>query len=243
MEYTIAVVDDRQEDRDRLAADLHAWFDDKGGANVQCYPDAETMFRSFFPGKFQIAFLDIVMKGADGIELASRIRQLDAKLLLIFYTNSREYVFDVFPVHPFDYLVKPYGQIGLSRVLEDALAALSETELSVTVRVDRAPVMIPFSQIMTASSQGHSVEIVTADGARIRTAMTFTDFAKQLGPDRRFLQCNRGLTVNMDYVLTIQDDSIRMINGDICPLRTKGRGELLAQFSQYQIFRLKRGKT
>ena len=48
------------------------------------------------------------MAGTNGIETARRLRQADPEVLIVFVTSSPEYVWDAFPVHPFDYLLKPY---------------------------------------------------------------------------------------------------------------------------------------
>ena len=59
---------------------------------------------------YQVVFLDICMEGTNGIEAAQRLRAADPDLLIVFVTSSPEYVWDAFPVHPFDYLLKPYKE-------------------------------------------------------------------------------------------------------------------------------------
>ena len=117
MDYRIAVVDDTRSDREKLASDIAAWFRGKREVEVNAFPNAESMLRSFIPGRYRIAFIDIIMpeengasRGENGIALATRLKAMDSKLLVIFYTTSREYVFDAFSIHPFDYLVKPYDR-------------------------------------------------------------------------------------------------------------------------------------
>ena len=63
---------------------------------------------------YQVVFLDICMEGTNGIETAQRLRAADPDLLIVFVTSSPEYVWDAFPVHPFDYLLKPYKEESLS---------------------------------------------------------------------------------------------------------------------------------
>ena len=241
MEYRIVVADDQPQDRDRLARDLKDWFSGRAEARVEAFPDGASLLAETAPGSAQIAFLDIRMEGMDGITLAKRLRQNDAQLLIIFLTSAREYAFDAFPIHPFDYLVKPYSANDLSRVLEDALRALTGEEPEITLRVSRVPVTVPCSRILSASSRGHTVDVTTADGNVLSAAVSFTDFLNMLEGDERFLVCNRGLVVNMDHVLTLDEDVLRMTDGSVCPLKTKGRGELIARFTRYQISRLKRG--
>ena len=239
--FRIAVVDDLAPERQSLIRGLETWFRDRAELVLKEYGNGGSMLREFGQGRFQIAFLDIRMEEMDGISLAKKLRELDPALLIIFLTSTREYAFDAFHVHPFDYLLKPCGYDALARVLTDAVRFLSMEETEITVRISRSPVKVPLSRILTASSQGHSVEIVTSDGSSLRTVMTFADFISLLGGDERFLVCNRGLVINMDHVLTVEGEAFRMSDGSLCPMRTKGRAELTARFAQYQISRMKRG--
>lgn len=239
--FYVAVVDDQSRERQMLIRELTAWFRGRGELVLSEYENGASMLREFRPGRFQIAFLDIRMEDMDGISLAKKLRESDSALLIVFLTSAREYAFDAFPVHPFDYLLKPCAPDALSRVLTDAVRLLSTEEPEITLRIARSPVNIPLSRILSASSQGHSVEVITSDGNSLRTVMTFADFSALLGGDERFLVCNRGLIINMDHVLTVEGEAFCMTDGSICPMRTKGKAELTARFAQYQISRMKRG--
>ena len=239
--YRIAVADDLPAERRTVKGFLETWFQNRGELDLSEYPDGASMLRDFVPGRFQLAFLDIRMDGMDGISLAKKLREADPMLLIVFLSSAREYAFDAFPIHPFDYLVKPCGYEAIAKVLEDAVRFLSQEESEITLRIARVPVNVPLSRILCASSQGHSVEIVTTDAGALRTVMTFSEFLALLEGDERFLVCNRGLVINMDHVLTVEGEAFRMTDGSICPMRTKGRAELTARFAQYQISRMKRG--
>ena len=240
-EYLVSITDDRPNEARKLEGDIRAWFRGKGPLRVDSYTRAEDMLAAFRPGKWQIAFLDIVMNGMNGIELAKKLRAADARLLIVFLTGSREYAFDAFPVHPFDYLTKPHTPERLAGVLSEALRVLTEEDPEIMLRVDRTVVPLSVGKIVSASSQGHAVEILTTDGTVLRSIMTFTDLERLLGAHERFLVCNRGLLVNMDHVLTLEEDCLRMTDGSVCPLRTKGRAEIVSRFTGYQIRRMKKG--
>ena len=59
------------------------------------------------------------MEGTNGIETARILRRTDPDLLLVFVTSSPEYVWDAFPVHPFDYLLKPYREEKLFQLADE----------------------------------------------------------------------------------------------------------------------------
>ena len=240
MELHIAVVDDRKADRERLEQDIRLFFSERQepSAAVRVFESGQALLDCFQAEAFDLVFLDIVMDGMDGIELARRLREADTKLLIVFLTSSREYAFDAFPVHPFDYLVKPYDQSALNALLTEALRVLSLSDPEVTVRVSRAAYQVPLRKLCSIVSNGHRLDIVTTDGHTLNSIMTFSELRSMLGDDPRFLECNRGVIVNMDQVLSLNGDTLKMKNGSSFPLRVRNRSEIVKQFSQYMISRM-----
>ena len=107
MNIRIAIVDDQAQTRKLLRQDLLVRVPD--GASIACFDGGEAFLSGFTPGDDALVFLDICMEGMNGIEVAQRVRKRSARCLIVFLTSSKEYAFDAFPIHPFDYLVKPYS--------------------------------------------------------------------------------------------------------------------------------------
>ncbi|MBQ8306570.1 MAG: response regulator transcription factor [Blautia sp.] len=240
----IALVDDDRPDLEWLKEEISILSEEKN-ASVRLHPylSAEEFLRVFRPGMFQLVFLDIYMKGMTGIELARAIRAEDPALLLVFITSSREHAFDTFPLHPFDYLVKPCGREDIARVLKEAGRILHLSEPVVDIRCAYNSLSVPLSKIVSVLSSGHSLEVHTTDRQVIRSIMTFSELQKMLMDDPRFLTCNRGILVNMDHVLSLNGDAFLMKAGPSCALRVRDRAQLIARFTQYQISRMKRGMS
>ena len=141
----------------------------------------------------------------------------------------------------------PYVQLDITdadavrRVLDEAMRVLDAGEAEVEIRVPHASMQVPLRQIVAVVASNHALEIVLTDGRRLRGTTTFSGLCRQLESDGRFLLLNRGVLVNMDEVLSLQQDAMRMKTGDMFPIRTRGRGELISRFTQYQIARMRRG--
>ena len=167
--------------------------------------------------------------------------QVGQRGLIVFLTSSKEYAFDAFPIHPFDYLVKPYSAARLDHVLSGAIRLMEESEQLVEIHLPRQTIRLPHGQIVAVTSHGHALDIFTVSGACLKSSQTFAELEAALRGDERFLPCNRGVLVNMDEALKLDGDSILLTDGLRFPLRQRNRLDLVNRFSEYQIKRMKRG--
>lgn len=100
-----------------------------------------------FPGEgYQVVFLDICMEGTNGIETARQLRAADPELLIVFVTSSPEYVWDAFPVHPFDYLLKPYKEEKFDHLAGELRRVLGRQQPELEVRIARQTVHLPLKR-------------------------------------------------------------------------------------------------
>ncbi len=67
----------------------------------------------------EAAFLDIQMRGMNGVELAKQVKLLSPKTNLIFATGYGEYRGDAFDIHASGYLMKPITPEKVRKELED----------------------------------------------------------------------------------------------------------------------------
>ena len=217
MELRFAVVEDRLPDAQRLESLLRLAFG--GGHTLVCdHYESGDAFLAAFPSKnYQVVFLDICMEGTNGIETARILRRTDPDLLLVFVTSSPEYVWDAFPVHPFDYLLKPYREEKLFQLADELRRVL----------------------FRAAMAQNHYVRIVSDDG-ECRAVSTFSQVEQLLRAQENFLVCNRGVILNMDKVLRLDSDCFEMLDGTRLPVRQKDKNTLFAQFTQYQFRHMRR---
>ena len=65
---------------------------------------------------YDAVFLDIDMKGINGIETGRKIRERDHETKIIYLTSYRDYVAGAFEVHAFQYLLKPIASIHLTQI-------------------------------------------------------------------------------------------------------------------------------
>lgn len=152
MELRFAVVEDRLPDAQRLEGLLRLAFGN-GYILVCDHFESGDAFLQAFPSRaYQAVFLDICMEGTNGIDTARTLRRTDPDLPLVFVTSSTEYVWDAFPVHPFDYLLKPYREEKLFQLANELRRVLFRAEPELDVRIARQTVQLPLRKIQYAMS-------------------------------------------------------------------------------------------
>lgn len=209
MALQIAIVEDWQPDAQRLQALVRQ---ELGAAECGIFPSGDAYLQQMPARKDDLVFLDICMEGTSGIETAQQLRRADPKVLIVFVTSSPEYVWDAFPVHPFDYLLKPYEEEKFRKLAAELLYAMA---------------------------QNHFVRVVSEDG-ECRAACGFAQVEEKLRTEENFMSCNRGIVINMDKVLRFEDDCIEMLDGTRLPVRQKDKNALFAHFTQYQFRHMRR---
>ena len=243
--FNIAVVDDKRTDSEKLQRSIQRWFTENHNAprRVSCFNDGLSLLKVFEPEKFSIVFMDIIMDELSGIDTAKKLRDSDSRLLLVFTTSSDEFAFETFPLHPFDYVMKPCSPERVGHVLSEAVKVLEAPEPSFTARVSRSTYQIPLRKISAVLSDDHFIDVVMTDGNSIICSMKFSEAESILAKDSRFLTCNRGVIINMDNVSSLSRDksAVIMSDGTYYALKVRERNEIIRVFTQYQISRMKRG--
>lgn len=242
MEIRIAIVDDLEQDRRQLESCIKNHFEksDSGSVSIRSFVSAEEFLPFFSYDRPDLLFLDIRMDEMNGIELAKQIRAQDPHVLIVFQTTEREYAFDAFPVHPFDYLIKPCRQDEVDNVLEEAVRVLGAGDPEITVNAGRSAYNVPLRTVIAVTSRGHNTELMLTGSQQLTCSESFKSISAKIGDDERFLTVNRGIMINMDHVLSPSADSIQMKDGSSYPVRVNGRAAVFSAFSQYMISRVDR---
>lgn len=239
MQVNITIVSGSAADRDRLSIQIHSYFEDRRGMELLLgiYSDEEELLRDFRPGLVHILFIDTRMKGVGGVELARRLRVTDSRLMIVFISGSAKPALDAYQVHPFDFLIKPWSAQRLNTILDELLHTLKNSAPLIMLHIVRGHINLPVSHIVSAVSHGHNVMVHTVGGRTLRCLMSFREIDSILKKYPCFLLCNRGILVNMDHALFLDDGEIGMEDGSSFNLRVRKRRELVFRYSQYKNHR------
>lgn len=88
---------------------------------VACFQSAEEAIAYFRAGgNVELAFIDIQIADANGLQLARALRECNSDFDIVFVTSHKEYALSAFDVYPLDYMVKPVSKQRLAETLERA---------------------------------------------------------------------------------------------------------------------------
>lgn len=115
--FSVLVVDDEEQGRSLLANYLKPYVRDVFEAE-----DGEDAIKSIKTKKPDLVVTDIIMPGVDGIEFATKLKELYPKTPFIFLTASREreILLRVIESRPNSFLTKPLNTKALLSALVDA---------------------------------------------------------------------------------------------------------------------------
>lgn len=232
----VAIVDDLHTDSAALYDMLTVRISSL--ASVDVYDSGERFLSSGL--KYDLVFLDIVMEGLDGIETARRLRERDMRCLIVFLTTSSEYAWDAFPVHPFDYLLKPVDEKRLEQLLCEARRALKDSERVLPLKVGRQTETVGISTICYVCARDHHVYVALTQERELKCFMKFSELQATLREEPRFLACNRGVLINMDEVRSFDGDCFVMNDAQRFSVRQSEKAQIRERFYEY-MFRKARG--
>ncbi len=233
----LAIVDDNQIQQEIILSTLRTYESEKNTSlEISSYNDGDSFLNAYIPGDFDLIFMDIYLKDQNGIDIVRKIRQIDSKVLIVFLTTSAEHIFEAAPFHFFDYILKPFEYTQIFHVLDEALQLLPESEPELSFEYRSFDIHFPLSKIQYIYSNNHEVIIHTSNGTQA-FRLPFYSVTDHLN-DSRFLQCNRGIVLNMDYIKTMESDYFEMTDSKCFPIKTKGRKQIREQYIKYQFLKL-----
>lgn len=230
----IAVCDDEKCMSEKIEKLVEDFFRKKNtNISVSEYSSGEELLKS--NERIDILFLDIGMRGMDGIETARKLRECRFHGFLIFITVLKEMVFQSFEVQPFDYLVKPVQEEHFEKTMERLFFSmqdrLSPGKENLLVQKGCESNIIFFQDIICCEIIDRKVYLYLVSGEVIDYYDRIENLEKKM--DGRFFRCHRSYLINLNHLKSYRNNTAFMADGKEIPvsrLRSKEFSKVILQY-------------
>ena len=188
---------------------------------VQQLPDADALLRRDTEGeRFDLYLIELGAVAAPaGLSAAAELRRRGRRAPLAFAARTPAHAYSAFRVDAMQYLLLPVHQQELSALL----ARATEPEYGPVIPVTTAAGLraLPFADIEYLECTHHVVHYHLASGedvASLSLRVPFSEVAKPLLADARFLQPHRSYVVNLAAAAQLSSGELWMRSGARVPI-------------------------
>ena len=233
----IALIDDSTEERVLLRKILEQASEKLDiSSHISEYASADSFLDIFEPEYYDLCFMDICMEGTNGMDAVRRIRTADKDCLIVFMTNSPDYVYEGYEVSAFRYLLKPANPETIRQILSLSAERSCKNRKRLAVSIGKKTLEIPYGRIHYVISAGKSVDLhLDGEVLSLSARHTFSRTVAPLLQDPRFLTCGRGIVVNLRCIKELLRDSFLMKNGDLVPISRRLYPSVSGAYMDYQF--------
>lgn len=234
--YKIAICDDDSLQVSHLENQISRCFDELTiQYEIDSYYKGERLVKAMRTQKdsYHLIFLDIEMKGIDGIETAKLLRDIDRNFILIYVTSYEQYALESFEVSPFRYLIKPVSLEKLRTVLSNVIVELTAKQKFLFYQVGKEHFQVILENIVCLYSEfGRKIHLELADGNNVSFYGKISTIEEGV-PKTHFIRVNSGTIINLDYVASFNSNEVTMINGNCIAISRGRKKAVIAAYNQF----------
>lgn len=161
--------------------------------------------------RFDILFLDVLMPGQNGIDVATEIRNYDKNAKIIFLTSSAEFAVQSYTVNAFYYQLKPICEESFFRLMDAVLSQCKKEQASsLILHCKNGITRINPTQLEYCEVIHRTLFIHLTSGKVLECSGSLNELAGQLVPYGSFLRPHRSYLVNLEYIQNLSYRAITM---------------------------------
>lgn len=192
-------------------------------AYVNNFSKGEELLQEALSDVYDIYFLDLLMPGLNGMEVAKKLRAVGDKGKIIFQTSSLDYAVESYEVDAYYYLLKPVDKDKLYGVLERAFCELKGKKENLLVKTKTGNEIVDVCKIMYVDVSNRTPVFHISGSKELIGHALRTSFKELVGdlPEREdFGMCSISTLVNLKFISKITSDRIVLADGtEIYPSR------------------------
>lgn len=218
----IAICDDEKDMSDHIRKMTSDFFRRKNTeVSVLQFSDGEELLQ--YNKKIDILFLDIQMRGMDGMKTARKLRERRFQGFLIFITILKEMVFQAFEVQAYDYLVKPVEEGAFDKMMERLFTSLQNAgETGLLVQKGYESRIVSLADLVYCEIIDRKIYLHLSTNEVIDYYDRIENLEARLNGS--FFRCHRSYLINLKYLKSYKSGTAYMEGGREIPVsRLRGR--------------------
>lgn len=203
--------------------------------DIEMFSSGEELFSYLDNGaNLDMIFLDIMMKGINGIQIGKIIRdEMHNELTKIIYISGKEsYAMELFDVRPLNFLIKPIKLRKLEEVFGKAVSLIDKENEFFEYQISNVVYKAPIREILYFESKGKKVKMVMMND-RVEFYRKLSDVYKQIG-NQNFFFIHKSFLVNYEHIIQYHYEFMMMSDKVILPISKKNRSA-----ARVRVIRLK----
>jgi DNA-binding LytR/AlgR family response regulator len=177
-----------------------------------------------------ILFLDVQMKGINGLKTALKIRENDESMSIIFVTGYRSFMQEGYRVKAFRYLLKPLKKEDLIKALSEAITDLTKNNKAILAK-DGTTFYVRLKDVLYVEA-GRRYSLVRTLKLCFESAMVMSEWENILN-NGDFYRVHKSYIVNMQYVEKIEKN-ITLDNGEKVELSFRQNAKFKKACKEYR---------
>jgi len=210
----IAICDDSHGDMTRLENHISQYMKDKLHT-LTTYSDSESLLNDLAEKPFNIIFMDIVIHEANGIEITSKINQLQPDAQVIYQSSNMGFFRNVYKTNHIYFLLKPVEYMDFSRAIEKAVKNLERLYIVIENKEK-----FKCGDIIYIELINHDMVFYFKNGDFVSVRAKTKELLKLL--PSQFVRCHKSFIVNIDCISSYNSKkSIKVENEQVLPIGKK----------------------
>ena len=230
----VAIVDDDSLSVRTAERTIKNFFTEREETIEIKYYDAGVLLKELQENnRYDIYFLDVEMPGMNGLELAERVHNFDADARVVFLTSFDKYARQSYRVKAYYYIMKDSCQEELPRLLEQVCAEEKENNKEYyIISTETKFCKLKMNDILYLIKEKKYVLLYCTDGMIYRERRGMESIYRYL-PQERFAIINRGIVVNIKYIIRYIKKEITMQDGRTFPVSRREGQAVRRKLEEY----------
>lgn len=200
--------------------------------DVEVFSDGELLRKELANGTiYDIIYMDIRMKGENGITTVQEIRKTDDATLIIYISSYEQYAIELFPLDVFHFMKKPISKDDFRRVFLAASQKLAAQNRYFTYSYKNYEYKYLYKEIIYFESQGRKVYIHLKDGKKPFFNGKLSEIEAEInGMKVQFLRVHQSYLVNYHHIVAKSQKLVTLTNEEQLQISEERRKEFTTQY-------------